>query len=310
MSLRNPPTRSAALVAANRQNAQRSTGPRLPAGRPRALPPGRNAAPPAARETLRALGEDPEELSRLHRRLADAYQPHDPLWAKQVEDLAYLYWRRARLDRARDALLRRELELLEVEKHEQRRTFEQTTLDPIEEVSARQVGLANLADSPGKFRRLLTSLRDVLADADQAQLSAKDLDVLAGIFGKEPPEDPLRLLALVDQSVSSPGAFREEDRLQLRRLLEEEILRAEEAFDLYQQHHLEVTAAQRQALAAPTRKEWALIIRQENVLDRAIDRKVRLLLSFRRAHRREAERRGVPPRDSLSEKETSGSEKQ
>ena len=50
-----------------------------------------------------ALGEDPEQLQTLIEELMSSYGPGDALWQKQVEDLAWLYSRRDRLERAQEA---------------------------------------------------------------------------------------------------------------------------------------------------------------------------------------------------------------
>ena len=109
MSLRESPELTAAQLAAHRANAQHSTGPRTEEGKSRsrlnALRHGRWATGLAwSEESLRALGEDATEFERLREDLLLAEGPsHDPLWELQIEDLARLYWRRRRLERAWEA---------------------------------------------------------------------------------------------------------------------------------------------------------------------------------------------------------------
>lgn len=104
MSLRKSPEATQSRAAAQRSNAQASTGPRSEAGKNRsrwnALRHGRWASGLAwSPQSLRDLCEDPEEFDRLRQALHAAEGPSDdPLWVLQLEDLARLLWRRTRLE--------------------------------------------------------------------------------------------------------------------------------------------------------------------------------------------------------------------
>jgi hypothetical protein len=106
MSLLKSPAMTAAKLAAQRSNARRSTGPRTAPGKSRsrwnALKHGGFAVGAAwTADTLRALGEDPEEFENLRQGLLASDGPaHDPLWIAQIEDLVRLYWRRRRVEEA------------------------------------------------------------------------------------------------------------------------------------------------------------------------------------------------------------------
>jgi len=109
MSLRKSPRMTPALLAANRRNAQRSTGPGTPAGKQNSkfnsLKHGGYAALEHHHQTMLALGEDPEKFERLKRELAAALGPQDAPSAAQLEYLAKLCWRRARRLRAKKGRL-------------------------------------------------------------------------------------------------------------------------------------------------------------------------------------------------------------
>ena len=104
MSLRKSPQLTPELLAAARQNAQHSTGPRSPAAKQNsklnALKHGAYVSDENQRQAMLALGEDPEQFQTLKQELMSAFGPGDALWEKQIEDLAWLYWRRERLERA------------------------------------------------------------------------------------------------------------------------------------------------------------------------------------------------------------------
>ena len=113
MSLRKSPQLTPALLAAARQNAQHSTGPRSPAAKQNvklnSLKHGGRVSDENRCQAMLALGEDPQEFENLKQELMSAFGPGDALWEKQVEDLAWLYCRRERLERAEEGLKRRAL---------------------------------------------------------------------------------------------------------------------------------------------------------------------------------------------------------
>jgi len=78
-------------IAANRRNAQRSTGPRSPAGKTAValnrLSHGLYAA------TLILPGEDPEQYQQLHDQYQVYYQPRDIVEQELVDQLAAAKWR-------------------------------------------------------------------------------------------------------------------------------------------------------------------------------------------------------------------------
>ena len=84
MSLRKSPQLTPALLAAARQNAQHSTGPRSPAAKQNsklnALKHGAYVSDENRRQAMQALGEDPEQFQTLTQELMSAFGPGDALW--------------------------------------------------------------------------------------------------------------------------------------------------------------------------------------------------------------------------------------
>jgi hypothetical protein len=70
---------------------------------------------------------------------------------------------------------------------------------------------------------------------------------------------------------------------QLVLLLEEEMASVEEEFEYEEKLSEERAAIERDACLAPSGEEWKLMLRREETLDRSIDRKIKLLLSLRKA---------------------------
>ena len=133
MSLRKSPQLTPALLAAARQNAQHSTGPRSPAAKQNsklnALKHGAYVSDENHRQAMLALGEDPEQFQTLTEELMSAFGPGDALWEKQIEDLAWLYWRRERLERAQEGLKRRALQAIDDWQHRRQQEMARVTFD-------------------------------------------------------------------------------------------------------------------------------------------------------------------------------------
>jgi len=100
------PLLSPARLAANRRNAQKSSGPKTKAGKRRAALNARrlDVACPEIERQLKARGEDPRDFRRLHRDVAALFQPHDVVGEAAVQLLAgpirfahgRLWWEKAR----------------------------------------------------------------------------------------------------------------------------------------------------------------------------------------------------------------------
>jgi hypothetical protein len=133
MSLRKSPQLTPALLAANRRNATRSTGPRTPAGKQNskmnALKHGGYAALGNHYQTMLALGEDPGEFENLKRELMTANGPRDACVGRRTDDLAKLYWRRRRLMRAQAGSMRPASQAAEDRQHRGRQEMPAATFD-------------------------------------------------------------------------------------------------------------------------------------------------------------------------------------
>ncbi len=275
-------------------DSTKSTGPRTQAGKARARLNALKRTFPAGsfKESMIALGEDPEEYSRLYRDLLAAYEPADRLWAKQVEDLAQLYWRRARLERAKDGIVREKMERLERERLRRRRETDRIMQGtPVEMVM--QLGLRHAEDSPTKFKEMLSHLENLLDAAERRDFSASYQEIIEMVFGRQPTWQACKITQLFSRfarlEASNPppdeGGYQE-----LVDLLRSEVCTVHEDFQLFMREHGEVSAAARDACLAPSGRNWNGVIRQENGLDRAIDRKVRILLALRRNWERQKAR--------------------
>jgi hypothetical protein len=307
MSLRKAPQLTPQLLAAARNNAQHSTGPRSPAAKQNsklnALKHGAYVSDENQRQAMRALGEDPEQFQTLIQELRSAFGPGDALWEKQIEDLAWLYWRRKRLERAQDGLRRRALQGVEDWQHRRRQEMARVTFD----AAQHEMLDANLSGSTDRgvgLRRTLSFLevvRDQIKQRTFRQRQYSELESLyqgvtgwrqALIFGlmhrfsdplyldaQQAEGEELEFIRKTGLNCEPPG---EPEYQELLRLLEEEIASVREEFEYAEKANEESVAIEREACLAPEGETWSMMLRQEGALDRSIDRKVRIQLRLRK----------------------------
>ena len=307
MSLRKSPQLTPQLLAAARNNARHSTGPRSPAAKRNsklnALKHGAYVSNENQRQAMRALGEDPEQFQSLKQELRRAFGPGDALWEKQIEDLAWLYWRRKRLERAQDGLRRRALQGVEDWQHRRRQEMARVTFD----ASQHEMLDANLSGSTDRgvgLRRTLSFLevvRDQIKQRTFRQRQYSELESLyqgvtgwrqALIFGlmhrfsdplyldaQQAEGEELEFIRKTGLNCEPPG---EPEYQELLRLLDEEIASVREEFEYAEKVNEESVAIEREACLAPEGETWSMMLRQEGALDRSIDRKVRIQLRLRK----------------------------
>ena len=307
MSLRKAPQLTPQLLAAARNNARHSTGPRSPAAKRNsklnALKHGAYVSNENQRQAMRALGEDPEQFQSLKQELRRAFGPGDALWEKQIEDLAWLYWRRKRLERAQDGLRRRALQGVEDWQHRRRQEMARVTFD----ASQHEMLDANLSGSTDRgvgLRRTLSFLEVVRDQIKQRTFRQRQYSVLeslyqgvtgwrqALIFGlmhrfsdplyldaQQSEGEELEFIRKTGLNCEPPG---EPEYQELLRLLEEEIASVREEFEYAEKANEESVAIERETCLAPEGETWSMMLRQEGALDRSIDRKVRIQLRLRK----------------------------
>jgi hypothetical protein len=310
MSLRKSPQLTPQLLAAARQNAQHSTGPRSAAAKQssklNALKHGAYVSEENHRQSRlggMALGEDPEQLQTLTQELMSAFGPGDALWEKQVEDLAWLYSRRERVERAQEGLKRRALQAVDDWQHRRQQEMARVTFDASQHEML-NVDLSESTDGGVALRKIVSYLEVVRDEIKQRTFRPRQYAVLEslykGMMGWRPGlifrllhrfSDPLHLaeqqadeeyrqfLRKIGADCEPPG---EPERQELLRLLEEEIASVQEEFDYAEKTNEERAAIERDACLAPVGETWSMMLRQEAALDRSIDRKVRILLRLRK----------------------------
>ncbi|MGD0471460.1 MAG: hypothetical protein ABSA54_24055 [Terriglobales bacterium] len=296
------------MLAATRNNAQHSTGPRSPAAKQNsklnALKHGAYVADDNRRQSMLALGEDPEQFQTLIEELMSDFGPGDALWEKQIEDLAWLYSRRERLERAQAGVMRRALQGVDDWQHRRQQEMERVTFEASQH-EILDVDLPESTDRGVALRKTLSYLELVREEINQRTFRERQYAVLEsfyrGMMGWRPGlifsllhrfSDPLHLREQQEEDEEyrqfllkegadcvPPG---EPERQELLRLLEEEIASLREEFAYAEKANEERAAIERDACLAPEGETWRMMLRQEAALDRSIDRKVRILLRLRK----------------------------
>ncbi len=326
MSIRTSPQLTPQLLDAARSNGRRSHGPCTAAGKQNskmnALEHGERSAPENHYAVMRALGEDPAQFDALKQDLRASFSTGDPFVEKQVDDLAYLYARRDRLERMEGGLTRRALLALEEAQHRRRKEIEDCT---IEVGRAINVTLEAPSDSAARLRLLLSFLALIRLQVHGRSFLAWQAAALQGFYRNKtgwrgprlcfllslfagsnltPPlgdagphgadaqddeeadaEAPLGG-AQADEPASPAPATEPADELrykQLVLLLADEVAAVEQEFEYEEKLNEEKVAIERDACLAPSGEEWRMLLRREESLERAIDRKIKLLLTLRKS---------------------------
>jgi len=303
-----------------------------------ALEHGERSAPENHYEVMRALGEDPARFEALKQELSASFSTGDPLVEKQVDDLARLYWRRDRLERSQTGLMRRALLAVEERQHRRRKEIEDcttevgeglnVTLEAPSDPAARLrlllsfLGLIRLqvhgryflawqAAALQGFYRNKTGWRGprlcfLLSLFAGSNLSLPLGDAGAHVAEAEDDEEEDIEAPLVDAQPAQEAdpfvATEPADELrykQLVLLLADEVAAVEQEFEYEEKLNEERAAIERDACLAPAGEEWRMMLRREESLDRAIDRKIKLLLSLRKAAQKPQtlESRSAPAED-------------
>ena len=307
MSLRKSPELMPALLAAARNNAQHSTGPRSPAAKQNvklnALKHGVYARDENRHKTMLALGEDPEQLQTLTEEFVKTFGSGDALWQKQVEDLAWLYSRRDRLERLQDGLRRRALQAIDGWQHHRQQEMARVTFDSSQHVMI-NVNLPDSSDRGVMLRKTISYLELVREEVKQRTFRQRQYAILEGLYrgikgwrmglifrllhrfgdpleirDQQADEEWKAFLRRQGDNCEVPG---EPEREELLRLLAEEIASVKEEFEYAEKANAERAELERDACLAPEGETWAMLLRQEASLDRSIDSKVRILLRLRK----------------------------
>jgi hypothetical protein len=265
---------SSRKAAANRANAQKSTGPSTEQGLERVA---RNLPAPSAARLLglaeaRILRQEPGAAEMLYRKLIEPYEPAPALLALHFQDLARLQLELQALERIRDAQIEHRAQQIAIKVRRLYREMDRELGVAPKDVFEK--GLYSLEDSPAKFNMQFDALTVL-----KAQLQRRDFQAIGPALSQlysnalNPGYERAQLICTDCQRLMDPESepFSDGELKLLLRLVDREIEDAMEGYDLELDERTK-TAEARLAELAPTREDrW--MNEQADRLRRAIDRK-------------------------------------
>jgi hypothetical protein len=143
------------LVAANKANARKSTGPRTELGKARSS---RNAGKHLVHasvsvHSMKELGENPAEFYGLRESLQRAFNPQDEFEQMLVDDMAEIRWRRRRLMRAEAGMAASQKREFEIERQWKIADYGKGLDAVANDMLVADMGLAALLRIPGQGGR-------------------------------------------------------------------------------------------------------------------------------------------------------------
>jgi len=327
MCLRKSPEVTPEAAAANRSNAQESTGPRSAEGKEKSklnsLKHGGYTAAQNEQVVMAALGEDPKEYDALLADLLSSYGPGDSLWYQQVKDLAKLYWRQKRLERARGSIARRRL--LDLRRDEERRREEIAAATfAVWEYDIPDIRPPASGDPVVRLRKLLSSLEimryqisqknrfhpryyHALEDLNLKRLATRTRRIVYllrlfcdPVLVRDREEKDPQYRAMLLREFGPVEEAGEKQRAELLKLIEEEMEQVKREMEFAEVVHGEEVQVARDSALIPVGAEWEAIERQMAALERAIDRKVKILMQMRKEWARELKKSGGPTAADLA----------
>jgi len=297
MSLTKTPEITPEKLAANQANAQRSRGPITPEGleRIRRAHIRHGFYSREGDETLRILGEDPQEFRSLLSSLVVTWQPAGQFEERLVVRLARALWRMERSDRLQEAIAVSQIRNLD-------KQVDRAAREELESYEKKRAGLDSLLEAAGQ-PGFFTSQNeiDALAAVCGGKLDARTTDVLLLLhrLAKENLDTlglpaPDGLSARPAPSLpAGEGPARDQIRQRLLVLLGEEVQALEEQCAARGEELVETTCPHyRDAMTAPNHPQAPLMARMEDASLRQVKYLTGLLMQLqeRREARLEAER--------------------
>ena len=281
-------------IAANRANAQKSTGPRTEEGKQRA------SLNNQKRRSIRLLGlaeartlrQEPGAAERLYHELIAPFEPAPALLASHFEDLARLRLELEAWERIRDAQLEARWQQSDIERRRAYYEMERDLPGKADEIL--EHGVCGLLDSPAKFKKAAEGL-----DLLKLHLAERNFDmepILRLLYGKDldPGSDRARTICIRCRKLMSPKSeppLTADEFEELTELVEQEQRDALTAYGLHLDEKT-ITRSRRLALLGSIREDrW--MNQQGERLRQAIDRKQWVITGLLQAIYRSGNRSGA-----------------
>lgn len=284
MSFRKSRPVTAANLAANRQNAQKSTGPRTAAGKRRASLNGYQHGLYATldsqrREALEELRDDPGDFERLHQNLFAAWKPADAMQALVVADLADLYWKKLQLENTALHARLREKQYWDCDAED--RTLRSERVQENVGAIVTNSGYRGAVHSKACFDQAclwLDKIEESLNDHQQPDLIR---DALNQLYGQSASERGRVIIRLFKQFTADIDGTDPSLAGKLKVLLAAERATIIQEHNLARRREREALRESKPSLWEPGTPNWNLIVGMQSDLDREITQKVKLLIQLR-----------------------------
>jgi hypothetical protein len=220
----------------------------------------------------------------MRRDLIAARRPTDALELALVEDIALLYWKKQHLESAEVAVQAVNLRKYDLERKKLSIQVLRGGDSNTSEYLACRNGLRNNLESPGQFEEVINRLWRVVTMTETDDFSIGMKTHLLVVYGNDPTlrggniDTHYQLLKDMKPDHPKYEALKQE----LVRSLMNEIADLVKEYQLYLDEYVQTTRAARVASMTPTEGQWPVIIRQQNALDRLLERKIRLLMEVQK----------------------------
>ena len=321
---------TAAMVAANRANSLKSTGPVTEPGkmqaRLNALKHGAEAT--AAGPCLPELGERIEDLKSLQRKFQLTFHPSDEFELMLMLEMVENRWRRRRVLRAEAGILAAQRMSFELDYGRKIAGDGRSTVDAGASSAAAKLGLVALPDSSAKFNLILQTLRAAQEAVEREGFTETGLRYLEGVYGPDPglagaavlarcrqhlensaaaidvsaidnvnPDAATAGLDTGQQALRPAEAQPDTSRRDFLELLAAEIACFEKLLEIHEKGSEDLARAQWDAQNSLSDADARRILRHETFLDRQFERLLKQFHQHREAGRQDLEAlySGAPP---------------
>jgi len=288
-----------AMVAANRSNTLKSTGPVTDVGKMNVRLNALKHGIIADRTFIPELGEKEEDLKSLCRQLVLSFQPQDRYEEMILDQMTENRFRRQRLLRAEAGILAGQALSFELD-YGRKLAGDGRSPEAIGEAGlASALGLAALPDSSVKFNLILQCLRAAREAVEREGFGGEEAGKrLETVYGPNPGLAGTALLGAYHQNrqeraageaaSEEPGA-----RAAFLESLAAEIACFEKLLELHEKADEELAQTRREAQSALSEADSRRLTRYEAFLDRQFDRLLKQLNERREAQRQEALRQAA-----------------
>lgn len=173
------------MLAANRADAAKSSGPRTELGKARSAGnAGRHFVLARVVTTgMKELGEDPAEFEAFRESMFQAFAPADGFETMLVQDMVQIRWRLQRLQRAECAILALQKRKFETEREVKEATEAKGIHTPVEGALISVVGLVGMENSRFKYAEVLEKLRALRYGVQTSGFEETGRSILEWVYG-------------------------------------------------------------------------------------------------------------------------------